>query len=130
ERMSLGDARGLEGGGDVAVELGAGNEPVVVDVGDPPGGVLAPDLEHGMDAANLADEETGLVDVVRAEIAGGAAAGTPGAVAPGEAAVRMLHVDEEIAAEMSDTADLAVGDHAPRQLQRRDEAVDVGAHVL
>ena len=42
----------------------------------------------------------------------------------------MLHVDEEVATEVTYPTDGTIGNHTPGELQSRNEAVDISAHMI
>ena len=104
-----------------------GAEGIVVHIGDPLGGIGAPGPRRRRDLVHLGHQEAREIDVVRAEITGCAAAGLSARKAPGQR--RLLHVEQELAAEVTDLADRAARDHVAGEMQGRHEAMDVGAHM-
>ena len=85
-------------GRDAAVEFGNGGKRVVVDGRGPAVGILAPGMAAAAHHDHLADQEARDVDMMRAEVAHGAAAGAVAQVAPRQMPVGLAHVDQELAA--------------------------------
>ena len=82
------------------------------------------------DRGDLAHEEAGEIDHVRAEVAERARAGLVGVETPGVERRVVAPVLQVAAPEVPDLSELARLDHLARHAHRRHEAVVEGAHVL